>query len=68
MGENGFSWDELGYIGDDLNDLPVIEKAALSAAPVDAAPELLQVAGYCCNAPGGAGALREWIDFLLDQG
>lgn len=65
--ENGFSWENLGYIGDDLNDLPVLERAGFSAAPADAAPEVLEVANYCCRASGGQGAFREWVDFLLDQ-
>ena len=63
----GYSWEELGYIGDDLNDLPVIRRAGASAAPFDAAKEVVEAVGFHCISPGGQGAFREWVDFLLDQ-
>ena len=36
----GSSDAEVGYMGDDLQDLPVLARAGLSAAPADAAPEV----------------------------
>jgi N-acylneuraminate cytidylyltransferase len=61
----GLGWDELGYVGDDLNDLGIIRRAGFSACPSDAAPEVAQAALYVCNKAGGAGAVREVCDMLL---
>ncbi len=65
LSANGQSWESLAYIGDDLNDMPVIEKCGLSAAPHDAANEVLNAVDYRCHRNGGTGAVREWIDYLL---
>ena len=56
---------EIAYMGDDVNDLKAMELAGLSAAPSDAHPENLAIAGFRSQFPGGAGAVREFIDFLL---
>jgi 3-deoxy-D-manno-octulosonate 8-phosphate phosphatase (KDO 8-P phosphatase) len=56
---------QIAYMGDDVNDLAAMQLAGLSAAPLDAHPEVLAVAGFRSKFPGGAGAVREFIDFLL---
>ena len=61
-----YSWENLGYIGDDINDLAVIKAAGFSAAPADATEIVRQSVQYCCKSCGGMGAVREFIDFLLD--
>jgi 3-deoxy-D-manno-octulosonate 8-phosphate phosphatase (KDO 8-P phosphatase) len=53
------------YIGDDVNDLPAIEAAALSACPADARPEVRNRVDLVLDAPGGRGAFRELADILL---
>ncbi|MDH4201177.1 MAG: hypothetical protein OEV66_12505 [Spirochaetia bacterium] len=67
LSENQYSWENLAYIGDDMNDLMVISKAAVSAAPSDAAALIISSVQYHCMNSGGRGALREFIDFLLDS-
>jgi 3-deoxy-D-manno-octulosonate 8-phosphate phosphatase (KDO 8-P phosphatase) len=60
--------DQVAYIGDDLNDREIMEAVAvdgLTAAPQDATPEICAVAHYRCQKPGGAGAFREFADWLL---
>ncbi|MGE8204584.1 KdsC family phosphatase [Heyndrickxia sp. NPDC080065] len=52
-------------IGDDLNDLPVIQHSALSFAPHDAVEFVKKNVTYITNAKGGEGAVREMIDFIL---
>lgn len=59
------SFEEVAYIGDDINDLPVLEKVGLSFAPDDAVPEIRQIADYVTSKKGGEGALREAVDFIL---
>jgi 3-deoxy-D-manno-octulosonate 8-phosphate phosphatase (KDO 8-P phosphatase) len=61
----GLTWDQLAFVGDDLNDLEVIHKAGFSACPADAVPAVRQIAGYVCSNPGGAGAVREVCDLIL---
>jgi 3-deoxy-D-manno-octulosonate 8-phosphate phosphatase (KDO 8-P phosphatase) len=51
--------------GDDLVDLPIMRRAALSLAPADAADEVRAEAGYVCRLPGGRGAVREMVEFIL---
>jgi N-acylneuraminate cytidylyltransferase len=61
----GVGWDELGYVGDDLNDLGIIRRAGFSACPNDAAPEVMLVATYVCAKAGGRGVVREVCDILI---
>lgn len=53
------------FMGDDINDLPALEVAGLAAAPADAHPSVLAVAGFVATRPGGHGAVRELLDHLL---
>lgn len=55
------------YIGDDLPDLAPIAEAAISAAPADAAPEVLDAVTWKLQTAGGAGAIRELVERLLRQ-
>ena len=56
---------EVAYIGDDLNDLPVMEQVGLSAAPADAPFEVRSSAFMVMSAPGGRGCLREFVEAIL---
>ncbi len=62
---SGVSLAEICFIGDDINDLPAMAIAGLSAAPANAAPVVLARASFVAKAPGGNGAVRELIDALL---
>jgi 3-deoxy-D-manno-octulosonate 8-phosphate phosphatase (KDO 8-P phosphatase) len=55
----------VGYMGDDLLDLPILTRAGLSAAPADAAAEVRQSVHWVSSAPGGRGAVREFIELVL---
>ena len=48
-----------------LLDLPVLERAGLSAAPADAAPEVRDRVHWVSAAAGGRGAARELIELVL---
>lgn len=65
LAEQGLRAEEVAYVGDDLNDLPVLAEAGLSAAPADAAFEVRAQAFMVLSAPGGRGCLREFIDAIL---
>jgi 3-deoxy-D-manno-octulosonate 8-phosphate phosphatase (KDO 8-P phosphatase) len=55
----------VAYMGDDLLDLPVLTRVGLSAAPADAAPEVLARVNWASTARGGRGAVREFIEMIL---
>jgi 3-deoxy-D-manno-octulosonate 8-phosphate phosphatase (KDO 8-P phosphatase) len=55
----------VGYMGDDLQDLPVLRRAGFSAAPADAAPEVRAAVHWISASGGGRGAARECIEHVL---
>jgi 3-deoxy-D-manno-octulosonate 8-phosphate phosphatase (KDO 8-P phosphatase) len=65
LGVPGLADDQVAYMGDDVNDLPLLEKVGLSAAPADARPEVRARVHFVTRASGGRGAVRELCDLLL---
>ena len=61
----GIGLDAVAYMGDDVNDVPVIEAVGLGAAPRDAAPEAIAAARFVSSKNGGRGAVRELAELLL---
>lgn len=61
------TFDQLLYVGDDLPDLAPMQRAALSAAPADAAPEVFEAASWKLEHAGGTGAFRELVERLLRE-
>jgi 3-deoxy-D-manno-octulosonate 8-phosphate phosphatase (KDO 8-P phosphatase) len=65
LAAEGLQAHEVAYIGDDVNDLPVMSAVGLSAAPKDAAFEVRSEAFMIMEAQGGRGCLREFIEAIL---
>lgn len=66
--ETGLAIDQLAYVGDDLNDLEIIQAIGahgLTAAPADAMPRVRAAVHHVCDAVGGRGAFREVAEWLL---
>ena len=61
----GLDWSEVGAIGDDWPDLPLLTRAAFACAPANAHAEVRAVAHHVTAAAGGHGAAREFCDLLL---
>lgn len=61
----GVSDAEVTYIGDDLPDLPLLERAGLAVATANAAAEVKKAAHYVTQARGGEGAAREVVELIL---
>ncbi len=57
--------DDIAYIGDDVNDGPVMKIVGLSGCPSDAVASIKKIAHYQCELPGGNGAVRELAEFIL---
>jgi 3-deoxy-D-manno-octulosonate 8-phosphate phosphatase (KDO 8-P phosphatase) len=61
----GLTDSEVGYMGDDLQDLPVLRRAGFSAAPADASAEVRAAVQWVSASGGGRGAVRECIEHVL---
>jgi len=59
--------DQIAYIGDDVFDLPLINRVGYGVAVANALPELRQAADHVTATPGGAGAVGELIIHLLKK-
>ena len=55
------------YIGDDLIDLPCMQISEFSGCPSDATREIKEVSDYICEAKGGEGAVREFINWVISN-
>ncbi len=56
---------EIAYIGDDLLDLPLLQRVGFSAAPANAVRDVKMKVDYVAKVNGGHGAVREVIDLIL---
>jgi len=63
--QHRINWDEIIYMGDDLPDIPVLEKVGLSCCPADAVAEVKAVSKYISPVEGGKGAVRDVIEKVL---
>jgi YrbI family 3-deoxy-D-manno-octulosonate 8-phosphate phosphatase len=54
------------YVGNDVNDLAVVERAGFSVAPADAHPRVLRAASAVLPQTGGNGFVRAFVERLLD--
>jgi 3-deoxy-D-manno-octulosonate 8-phosphate phosphatase (KDO 8-P phosphatase) len=61
----GITLDNVAYLGDDINDQPIMERVALSACPADAVPTIREIARVHLQLKGGEGCVRELIDNYL---
>ena len=67
MEENHIAKEQLGYIGDDLNDLLPMQMAGFKACPADSCEEIKSIADYVSTVNGGHGAVREIIEHFLRE-
>src|SRR6202046_4642174 len=61
----GVTDEEVAYIGDDLPDLPILERVGLAVAVADAGLEVKRAAHYITTVRGGEGAAREVVELIL---
>jgi 3-deoxy-D-manno-octulosonate 8-phosphate phosphatase (KDO 8-P phosphatase) len=65
LAKTGYTIDHLAYVGDDIIDLPVMRQCGLAIATANARQQVKDVAHYITPNPGGQGAGRDAIDFIL---
>ena len=61
----GVDENEVAFVGDDLPDIPIMNRAEWAVAVADAVEETRSVAHYVTRAKGGRGAVREVIEIIL---
>jgi arabinose-5-phosphate isomerase len=57
--------EQVAYIGDDINDIPVLKQVKFSACPNDATFQVKEIVDYVCEKKGGEGCVREFVDKIL---
>ena len=65
LAKAGVTNDEVAFIGDDLNDIPLMLRSGFGVAVADAAAEARERAHYVTKLAGGYGAVREVIEVIL---
>jgi len=56
---------EIGYIGDDVNDIEIMQSVGFSATPFDGNFQVKKISDYICDTLGGKGAFREFSDLII---
>ncbi|MGQ9918161.1 MAG: KdsC family phosphatase [Bryobacteraceae bacterium] len=64
--DSGLEPDQIAYIGDDLTDAILMKRVGLAVAVANAVPEVKAMAHYVTAAAGGAGAVREATELILE--
>lgn len=63
------SFDNIAYIGDDINDIYCMKKVkrygGVVACPADSVSEILLLSDFISSKNGGEGAVREFIEWLI---
>ena len=62
--ENGV-YQEIAYAGDDIIDLPCMSICVIVGCPADAVQEVKKIANYVSTQNGGAGAVRDFIEWIV---
>lgn len=57
--------ENVAFMGDDVVDRELLNRAGLTAAPSDAEEEVKKMADFIAKRGGGRGAVREFVDFIL---
>ena len=63
--ENDLSFDEVAYIGDDLNDYRLMQVVGVKVCPNNAVNEIKDICDVQLSKHGGSGAVREFVEILL---
>jgi len=65
MRRAGVTEEEVAYMGDDLPDIPLANRAGLAVCVADGAPELAAVCHFITRRHAGRGAAREVVELIL---
>jgi YrbI family 3-deoxy-D-manno-octulosonate 8-phosphate phosphatase len=63
--KNKVSAANIAFIGDDVNDLKLMEKVGFKATPADGTVFIKKIADYVCENKSGNGAFREVAELII---
>lgn len=61
------TFEEVAYIGDDLNDFEAMKKCGVTGCPADAVDEIKNISHYVSKYNGGGGAVRDFIEWIIKR-
>ncbi len=67
LSDNNISKEEIGYIGDDINDLGSMRLCGFVGCPKDSCKEVLKISDYVSPVDGGHGAMRDVVEHILTE-
>ena len=67
MKKYGCSRENVAYIGDDILDLVCMNECGVVGCPSDACRQVKEIAHFVCSNKGGNGAVREFIEFIIEH-
>ena len=59
--------NEVAYMGDDINDIQVLENVSISGCPKNAHKNVLNICEFVSSKDGGYGCIREFCDYLISN-
>ena len=59
--------EEVAYMGDDINDISIINEISLSGCPKDAVKEVRDICYFKSTKNGGEGCIREFCDYIVSN-
>lgn len=62
MEELGLTYEQVLFMGDDINDLDVMQKSGLAVCPADASPIVREISDLVLSRDGGNACFRELVD------
>ena len=65
--ELGVTLEEVAFIGDDLNDIPLLEKVGFPGVPASAPKYVKKLSKYNLLKKGGEGVFREFVELILAE-
>jgi 3-deoxy-D-manno-octulosonate 8-phosphate phosphatase (KDO 8-P phosphatase) len=65
--EHHYADEEIAYIGDDIQDIPVLQQVGIPLGVRNSVPEVKQLCTYVAAHDGGDGAVREIIEWILER-
>lgn len=58
-------YEEFAYMGDDIPDLEGMKICVCRGCPSDAVSQIKEICDFICENPGGKGAAREFVEYLI---
>ena len=65
--ELNITFENVAYMGDDLNDLGVMKSVGFSVCPKDSVQEVLEITNFISSKNGGDGAVREFLEHIMKK-